>query len=120
MSEQSTSRDLVEQTRVILDAADRADFDALLKFYAPDSVWELRAGGTFRGVDAIRDLWEGWPCSHQTSCTEGSRDSPRPRSVGDSVCGSFEKRMKGFEPSTFAMARRRSSQLSYIRATRPF
>jgi hypothetical protein len=25
------------------------------------------------------------------------------------------KRMKGFEPSTFAMARRRSSQLSYIR-----
>src|SRR6476646_1205373 len=25
--------------------------------------------------------------------------------------------MKGFEPSTFAMARRRSSQLSYIRAS---
>ena len=25
------------------------------------------------------------------------------------------ERMKGFEPSTFAMARRRSSQLSYIR-----
>ncbi len=31
-----------------------------------------------------------------------------------------EKRMKGFEPSTFAMARRRSSQLSYIRKVRPF
>ena len=30
------------------------------------------------------------------------------------------KRMKGFEPSTFAMARRRSSQLSYIRKVRPF
>src|ERR1700679_4360998 len=28
--------------------------------------------------------------------------------------------MKGFEPSTFAMARRRSSQLSYIRALRAF
>ncbi len=28
--------------------------------------------------------------------------------------------MKGFEPSTFAMARRRSSQLSYIRKVRPF
>jgi hypothetical protein len=27
------------------------------------------------------------------------------------------KRMKGFEPSTFAMARRRSSQLSYIRVS---
>jgi len=60
MSEQSTSRDLVEHTRVILDAADRADFDAILKFYAPDAVWELRAGGTFRGVDAIRDLWEDY------------------------------------------------------------
>jgi hypothetical protein len=31
-----------------------------------------------------------------------------------------KKRMKGFEPSTFAMARRRSSQLSYIRTIRPF
>lgn len=30
------------------------------------------------------------------------------------------KRMKGFEPSTFAMARRRSSQLSYIRKVPPF
>jgi hypothetical protein len=30
------------------------------------------------------------------------------------------KRMKGFEPSTFAMARRRSSQLSYIRKVQPF
>ncbi|MEA2143552.1 MAG: hypothetical protein QOI64_1982, partial [Solirubrobacteraceae bacterium] len=27
----------------------------------------------------------------------------------------FQKRMMGFEPTTFAMARRRSSQLSYIR-----
>ena len=30
------------------------------------------------------------------------------------------KRMKGFEPSTFAMARRRSSQLSYIRKVEAF
>ena len=29
------------------------------------------------------------------------------------------KRMKGLEPSTFCMASRRSSQLSYIRASRP-
>ena len=28
------------------------------------------------------------------------------------------KRMMGFEPTTFAMARRRSSQLSYIRTKR--
>jgi hypothetical protein len=32
----------------------------------------------------------------------------------------WKERMKGFEPSTFAMARRRSSQLSYIRALRSF
>ena len=31
------------------------------------------------------------------------------------ICGGFLKRMKGLEPSTFCMASRRSSQLSYIR-----
>ena len=31
------------------------------------------------------------------------------------ICGGFSKRMKGLEPSTFCMASRRSSQLSYIR-----
>ena len=31
------------------------------------------------------------------------------------LCGAFVKRMKGLEPSTFCMASRRSSQLSYIR-----
>ena len=31
-----------------------------------------------------------------------------------------EERMKGLEPSTFAMARRRSSQLSYIRESATF
>lgn len=30
-----------------------------------------------------------------------------------------KKRLKGFEPSTFCMASRRSSQLSYIRERRP-
>jgi hypothetical protein len=32
--------------------------------------------------------------------------------------GFFEKRMMGLEPTTFCMASRRSSQLSYIRGTR--
>ena len=31
-------------------------------------------------------------------------------------CSPFAKRLKGFEPSTFCMASRRSSQLSYSRA----
>src|SRR4051794_25937614 len=39
----------------------------------------------------------------------GKRRTPLDRGVHR------EERMKGLEPSTFAMARRRSSQLSYIR-----
>jgi hypothetical protein len=35
---------------------------------------------------------------------------------GTASRGPFSKRMKGLEPSTFCMASRRSSQLSYIRA----
>ena len=33
--------------------------------------------------------------------------------------GFLDKRLKGLEPSTFCMASRRSSQLSYSRALRP-
>ncbi len=36
------------------------------------------------------------------------------------LAGPSSKRMKGLEPSTFCMASRRSSQLSYIRASGPF
>jgi hypothetical protein len=32
------------------------------------------------------------------------------------LSGAFEERMMGLEPTTFCMASRRSSQLSYIRA----
>ena len=35
------------------------------------------------------------------------------------ISRAFYKRMKGLEPSTFCMASRRSSQLSYIRVSRP-
>jgi hypothetical protein len=44
-----------------------------------------------------------------------------PRAVLDTenpaVAGLHEERMMGLEPTTFCMASRRSSQLSYIRAT---
>src|SRR5437763_3599310 len=36
------------------------------------------------------------------------------------ICGAFVKRLKGLEPSTFCMASRRSSQLSYSRETREY
>jgi ketosteroid isomerase-like protein len=58
MAGESAGGDLVERTRAILRAADRADFDAILPFYGPDAIWDTRGGGTFEGVDAIRGLWE--------------------------------------------------------------
>jgi hypothetical protein len=45
---------------------------------------------------------------------------PSPETSVSDVRTHNTKRMKGFEPSTFAMARRRSSQLSYIRKVRAF
>gem|GEM_PF-5691072 len=36
------------------------------------------------------------------------------------ITGAFMKRLKGLEPSTFCMASRRSSQLSYIRERRQY
>jgi ketosteroid isomerase-like protein len=60
MSEQAATPDLVERTHRILDAADRADFDEILRFYAPDAVWDTRGAGSFDGVEAIRRLWEDY------------------------------------------------------------
>ena len=45
---------------------------------------------------------------------EPSRPNKKP-----AVSSGFPKRMKGLEPSTFCMASRRSSQLSYIREAAP-
>jgi hypothetical protein len=47
MPEESTSADLVEFTRRSVEAANRGDFDALLRGYAPDVVWDLNPLGGF-------------------------------------------------------------------------
>jgi ketosteroid isomerase-like protein len=62
MPEKSTTPDLVERTRDVLDAASRHDLDAAMGFYAPDAVWDLTdAGlGTIEGVSAIRSFVEDW------------------------------------------------------------
>jgi ketosteroid isomerase-like protein len=66
MPEESTTPDLVERVRVILEAADRADFDPILEFYASDAVWDVRDGmGTFTGPAAIRSHWEDWWSSYE-------------------------------------------------------
>ena len=63
MPEQSTSADLVEFTRRSVEAANRGDFDALLRGYAPDAVWDLNplgGLGTFEGHAAVRGFLEDW------------------------------------------------------------
>ena len=66
MAEESATPDLVEGVRVILEAADRADFDTILQFYRQDAVWVIADGNlTFEGVDAIRSLFEDWYGSYE-------------------------------------------------------
>jgi hypothetical protein len=45
------------------------------------------------------------------------RQRPVERQKGPGLRGLCEERMMGLEPTTFCMASRRSSQLSYIRAS---
>jgi ketosteroid isomerase-like protein len=68
MSEESATPDLVELGRVLFEAANRRDFDALLSFYAPDAVWDMNplgGLGTFEGHAAIRSFWEDWYASYE-------------------------------------------------------
>jgi len=67
MSEESATPDLAKRVRVILEAADRADFDRILEFYAPNAVWDMPDGmGTFKGHAAIRGFWEDWWSSYES------------------------------------------------------
>ena len=64
MPEESTTPDLVERMRLMLQAADRADWDGTLRFVAPEAVWEANPLGlprpSFDGVAAIRAFLEDW------------------------------------------------------------
>src|SRR2546430_14587443 len=61
MPEESTTPDLVERSREMLEAANRGDFDAVISFFAPDAVWESWMGGdTFEGRAAIRERVAEW------------------------------------------------------------
>lgn len=61
-SEQSTTPDLVELARQAAAAANRRDLDALMRFFAPDAIYDLSpvGMGSFRGRAAIRGLFEEW------------------------------------------------------------
>jgi ketosteroid isomerase-like protein len=65
MTDQPTTPDLVELGSRLLEAANRRDLDAALRFYAPDAVVENAQGlGTFEGKAAIRDFWQDWLASY--------------------------------------------------------
>jgi ketosteroid isomerase-like protein len=66
MSEESTTPDLVDLVRVILEDARREDWDAILAHYSADAVWEMSDGmGSFVGPAAIRGFWDDWWSSYE-------------------------------------------------------
>jgi ketosteroid isomerase-like protein len=61
MSEEPTTRDPFERSRALLEATNRGDLDAMMSFYAADSIWDSPPLGTsFEGVAAIRGFYEDW------------------------------------------------------------
>jgi ketosteroid isomerase-like protein len=62
MSEESTTPDLVELARRAHEPLASRDVDGIMRFYGPDAVWDLSAGGLglFRGHAAIREFMEDW------------------------------------------------------------
>jgi ketosteroid isomerase-like protein len=62
MPEESTTPDLVELIRRIVELSSRRDFDAILGYYGPGSVWDMSpvGMGTFEGLIAIRRFYEDW------------------------------------------------------------
>ena len=59
MPEKSTTPDLIGLARLLNEAFNRRDFDAVESFYAPDAVSVQAEGiGTFEGVAAIRGFYE--------------------------------------------------------------
>jgi ketosteroid isomerase-like protein len=62
MPEESTNSDLVEILRHAVEVINRRDVDALLRFYAPDAVWDFsqRGVGIFEGSAAMRGFFKDY------------------------------------------------------------
>jgi hypothetical protein len=60
MAEESTTPDLVELVRARVDPINVGDLDAILRLYAPGSVWEMSSFGmgTYERLAAIPDIDE--------------------------------------------------------------
>src|ERR1700730_18668204 len=83
MSEESTTPDLAERWRQTFEVLARRDFDALMKFYAHDAVWDASplGIGTFEGRVAIRRVFEEWIAPYE----EYEADFEECRDLGDGV-----------------------------------
>jgi ketosteroid isomerase-like protein len=61
MSEESTTPELAELVRRVVDAVHARDFDAVQSAYGPNAVLDILAlGATFEGHLAIRGFYEEW------------------------------------------------------------
>ena len=45
MSEESTTHELIELTQRLYETADGGDFDAMMRFFGPDAVWDQSEAG---------------------------------------------------------------------------
>jgi ketosteroid isomerase-like protein len=62
MAKKSTTPDLVERWQETAHAYARRDFHTMMRFWAPDAVWDTSSAGlgSFEGAAAIRGFLEDW------------------------------------------------------------
>src|SRR6476619_5942927 len=62
MSPEKASTDVLDLTRRAFATANSGDYDAMMTFYGPDSVWDISPSGlgTYTGPKAIRNFFEDW------------------------------------------------------------
>jgi uncharacterized protein (TIGR02246 family) len=66
MSQESTTPDLVELTRLAFEAWNRVDLDGTLKDFAPDAAWDaVPLGQSFQGAAAIRSFLADWRSTYE-------------------------------------------------------
>ena len=72
MPEESSTPDLVELNRHAIESAARRDFDAAMRSYGPDSVWDTSplGMGSYRGVATIRASLEEWTAVYDEFAVE--------------------------------------------------
>jgi ketosteroid isomerase-like protein len=88
MSEESTTPNPVALGRDLFAAANRRDYEAMLRRYAPDAVWDmspLGGLGTFEGHIAIRRFWEDWYASYEEFEIEPEEERDLGNGIGFAV-----------------------------------